>query len=140
VSAREQLLAYTTNAWSEDDLLNETVGLALTWRWAVHHGRAARTKKGWRTAITGMPGFPDLVLAKAGVVLVRELKSHKGRQQGEQLAWAQSFTPGWREQRLEIPDSELAVFFDVWRPEHWRSRIVPTLTMPMQQLLRGGRE
>ena len=132
------LLDYTTDLWSEDDLLDEVVKTAMAFRWAVCHFRPARTRNGFRTAIQGHVGFPDLVIAKAGVVLIRELKSAKGRVSSEQFAWAQSLVPGWKEHRLDIPDDELSVLFDVWRPEHWRSRIVPTLTMPARRLCDRG--
>jgi len=135
VVVRADLAGYTTDLWSEDDLLREVVGLAMRTRWAVCHFRAAHTRKGYRTAIQGHTGFPDLVIAKAGVTLIRELKSSKGRVQQEQLGWAQSFVPGWREHRDGVPEDELAVLFDVWRPQHWLTRIVPTLTMPIEQLV-----
>lgn len=55
--------------------------------WLVHHARPAKTAKGWRTPIMGDPGFLDLVLARAGVVIIAELKSDKGKPTKEQEAW-----------------------------------------------------
>lgn len=55
------------------------------WRWV--HFRPARTGHGWRTALSGYPGFPDVVAAKAGRVIFAELKSEEGRQTAEQSSW-----------------------------------------------------
>ena len=55
--------------------------------WLVHHGRPARTNAGWRTAVSGNVGFPDLVLARNGVVLFLELKSERGRLTPDQTGW-----------------------------------------------------
>lgn len=113
---------------NETELLDQTIELAMLNRWAVCHFRPARTRSGWRTAIQGHIGFPDLVLARNGAVLFRELKGPKGALSPEQRDWARQIvgssgpvtTPpdGWR----------MLAVFDLWRPADWDALIVPTLT------------
>lgn len=115
---------------TETELLDATIDLATLCRWAVCHFRPARTKNGYRTAIQGHIGFPDLVLARDGIVLFRELKGPKGRVSSEQRDWGHQIQPGWLEMRANIPDDPMRLRFDVWRPEHWDTIIVPTLRTP----------
>lgn len=98
---------------SEDALLARVLDTAMLYGWRVHHGRPCRTAKGWRTAITGNPGFPDLVLARDGVVLLRELKSDTGRVEPEQATWLAAVGP----------------LGGVWRPRDW-DVIVAELSTP----------
>jgi hypothetical protein len=51
--------------------------------------------------MSGDPGFPDLVLARGGVVLHVELKSEKGKVRPEQSEWL----------------AELGG--EIWRPSDW---------------------
>lgn len=71
--------------------------------WKVTHFRPARTAAGYRTAVQGDIGFPDLVLARRGVVIVAELKTARGKPTDEQEVWL-----------AELGD--LAV---LWRPADW---------------------
>jgi hypothetical protein len=111
--------------WSEDDLLNNTVELAMTCRWAVNHGRPARTADGrWRTPIMGHKGFPDLVLARAGLVLFRELKGYDkrgrlGKLSGEQRDWGKQLDPLWSPDRGAEQWASGGPVFDVWTPDDW---------------------
>lgn len=61
--------------------------LAAIRGWKRVHVRAARTERGWRTAYEGDSGLPDMILARAGRVLLVELKSTTGRPTVEQAAW-----------------------------------------------------
>jgi hypothetical protein len=84
----------------------QVIDLAHLHRWRVAHFRPARTtvggKETWRTAVSADgAGFPDLVLARNGVVLFRELKSDHGKASPDQLAWL------------------LAVRGAIWRPADW---------------------
>jgi hypothetical protein len=97
---------------SEDDLLRHIVDLARLHHWLIHHCRPARTATGWRTAITGHAGFPDLVLAKPGRLVVAELKSQTGRLSPEQDVWAGMLTL--------IPGVEAYL----WRPADWLGGVV----------------
>ena len=112
---------------NEQELLDDTIDLAMRCKWACCHFRPARTRRGWRTAIQGHIGFPDLVLARAGVVLFRELKGDRGRLSSEQRDWGKQIDPWWWG---EVGSSERLVLgaFDVWRPSDWTPLIVPTLT------------
>lgn len=56
--------------------------------WLVVHFRPAMTQRGrWITPMAGDAGFPDLVLAKGGRVLIAELKSDSGKPTAAQKAW-----------------------------------------------------
>lgn len=46
--------------------------------WMRHHQRPGFTRQGYRTAITGDVGFPDLVLARRSEILHFEVKSADG--------------------------------------------------------------
>lgn len=109
--------------WSEDDLLNNTVQLAMYHRWAVFHPLPALRADGrWRTATKGHKGFPDLVLARAGLVLFRELKGYDKRGRlgvvsPEQRDWGRQLDPGWQHRIGYTPDTPPP--FDVWTPDDW---------------------
>lgn len=77
--------------------------------WLVHHTRPARTTRGWRTPVTGDPGFPDLVLARQGRVIIAELKRDGGRLAPEQCRWLDHLGPAMR----------WPVMVVVWRPGDW---------------------
>jgi hypothetical protein len=72
---------------SEADLQQRIIDYARLRAWHVMHTRPAKTDKGWRTPITGDVGFPDLVLARRGVVWFFEVKSTKGRATADQDGW-----------------------------------------------------
>lgn len=115
---------------SEAQFLDRVVDLAERTGWAVHHDRPARRAGAkWATAIQGHAGFPDLVLARRGVVLFRELKGYQasgriGRLSSEQRDWAAQLAGPARYE----PHDRLTALFDVWTPDDWDPVIVPTLT------------
>lgn len=78
-------------AMKEADLLKAIVKAARLYGWMVHHDLPVTTwRKGearTRTAVMGDPGFPDLVLARAGEVIIVELKTETGRFQPGQKEW-----------------------------------------------------
>jgi len=115
---------------NETELLDQTVELAILNRWAVCHFRPARTRTGWRTAIQGHIGFPDIVISRRGVTLFRELKGPKGSLSPEQRDWARQINgdPHWTELGRRVDDSVRTDLFDVWRPADFEPLIVPTLT------------
>lgn len=81
-----------------------TVIEAAQWYgWIVHHGRPARTEKGWRTAVQGLAGFPDLVLARRGRVILAELKTDRAQPSLNQRRWLAELGPNGR----------------LWRPVDW---------------------
>lgn len=74
---------------SEQDFQRTVIDYAILRGWRVMHTRPAQTLHGWRTPVEGHAGFPDLVLAREGVVLIRELKRHgrRGYVSKDQRAW-----------------------------------------------------
>lgn len=63
---------------TEAELLANVRALARQLGWKSYHTHDSRRSE---------PGFPDLVLARPGRVLVRELKSERGYLTKPQLAW-----------------------------------------------------
>ncbi len=72
---------------SERDFIDAVIHEAHQRGWFVHHDRPAWTAMGYRTAIQGEPGFPDLVLLKGEQLLYWELKAKNGRVSPTQKAW-----------------------------------------------------
>lgn len=76
-------------AMTENELLQEVKKLAKLYHWKLAHFRPAMTSKGWRTAIEGNVGFPDVVLARQHPpgFITMELKSETGKLTSEQADW-----------------------------------------------------
>ena len=56
------------------------------------HFRPAMVKGGWRTALSGDPGFPDVVaIGVDGLQKVAELKTLRGKVTPEQQVWLDRF-------------------------------------------------
>jgi hypothetical protein len=92
---------------SEAQFTSAVIELAKYRQWMVCHFRPARTARGWRTAIEGDKGFPDLVMARKGRVIFAELKVGRGKMSAEQEAWS----------------SELNGEFYLWYPADIRETI-----------------
>lgn len=92
----------------ERDFQAQVIELARMTGWRVAHFRPAMDSKGrWKTAVAGDgAGFPDLVLARPGKLLFRELKSNTGKVEPEQVAWGDA---------LRAAGADWAV----WRPRDW---------------------
>jgi hypothetical protein len=102
---------------SEDDLLKAVIELAEWLGYRKCHFRPARTRKGWRTAIVGDPGWPDVAIAGHGRFILAELKSDSGAPTKEQETWHAAL----REAGIEVC---------VWSPADWESgRIAELLHM-----------
>lgn len=72
--------------------------------WRVVHIRPAMIRSGrWVTPYEGHPGLPDLVLARAGEVILAELKSDTGKVSKDQGLWLAAAGTRGR----------------VWRPANW---------------------
>ncbi len=108
-------MASNTPTITEADFQRRVIDLARVLGYRVAHFRPARTAKGWRTALTGNPGWPDLVLLKQGRLILAELKSEKGKLAPDQAQWLAelSMVPG--------------VLSVTWRPSDWPI-VVETLT------------
>lgn len=97
---------------TEDDLAAFVIELAQFRGWKVVHFRPARTEHGYRTAVQGDVGSPDLILARRGVVLLVELKAERGRLTPQQKEWAKAIGPYiyrlWKPSDLESIKEVLA--------------------------------
>lgn len=75
-------------AMTEAELQRAIVDAARLNGWLVHHDRPVTDRRGrTRTAVAGDTGFPDLVLARGGVVLFIECKAAHGRYEPGQREW-----------------------------------------------------
>lgn len=84
---------------------------AALYGWKCYHTHDSRKSE---------PGFPDLVLTRAGVVIFAELKTDTGKVTTAQLAW------------LSALEQCPGVQAHVWRPRDW-PQVLRTLQQP-----RGG--
>lgn len=90
---------------TEDQYQRRVIDAARAHGWHVAHVRPARTTKGWRTPYEGDTGLPDLILARAGTVLLAEIKTDRGRT---------TFQPGQREWLAAA-----GVHGRLWIPAEW---------------------
>jgi hypothetical protein len=77
----------------ESDFTRTVIDIARTYKWKVSHFLPAPTAKGWRTPVQGDIGFPDLALARDGVLLLAELKARRGKLRPEQIEWRDAIGP-----------------------------------------------
>jgi hypothetical protein len=94
---------------TESDLQRQVIELAQWHKWLVFHPLPAMHRGRWVTATQGDTGFPDLVLARRGVVLFRELKTDTGRLSPAQQRWAEHLPDWgvWRPRDLDAIRDEL---------------------------------
>lgn len=93
---------------SEASFQASVIDLAHLQGWLVHHTRPAMNRRGqWATPIQGDPGWPDLVLVRAGHLIIRELKAEGARPSAEQWVW------------LEALESVGHIETGIWRPSDW---------------------
>lgn len=83
--------------------------------WRVHAERASRTASGRHaTAIKGHKGWPDLVLAREGIVIVAELKRKPNKVEDDQRAWLSQLNAAvptfvwWVPEQLDMVTAALA--------------------------------
>ena len=73
-------------------LQEQILDLAKIYGWRRAHFRPARTKWGYRTAVSGEgAGFPDLLLLRGDRMLAWECKSQYEKTTPEQDAWLAAF-------------------------------------------------
>jgi len=92
---------------SEAAWTGRVIDIAQLHGWRVAHFRPAQTAKGWRTPMQGHVGFPDLVLARDGDVLLAELKVGRNKLRSEQQLWADAIGDQFRLWRPEDSDAVL---------------------------------
>lgn len=99
----------TARPMSEADLQRQVIETAQWHGWLVFHPLPAMHRGRWVTATQGDTGFPDLVLARRGVVLFRELKTDTGRVPPDQQRWAEHLPDWgvWRPRDLDAIRAEL---------------------------------
>lgn len=114
----------TPDPMDEAELLGAVVEMARLFKWQVHHDRPARTQQGWRTAIIGHAGFPDLVLARQGRILFFEVKTMRGVLEAPQGRWAVALGGSGVEERDWERVLDGSGSYAVLRPAHWRSGMV----------------
>jgi hypothetical protein len=92
---------------SESEFLDQVIQLARIRGWRSAHFRPAKTRDGWRTAVSGDgAGWPDLFLIRGAEMLVAELKVGNRQLTGDQIIWLAAFRDAG------VPAFE-------WRPENW---------------------
>ena len=72
---------------TESQFTGQVIRLAMLFGWQVCHFRPAKTAKGWRTAIQGHAGSPDIIAARNGRVIGAELKVGRNKPTEDQLLW-----------------------------------------------------
>jgi hypothetical protein len=77
---------------------------AFGWRWT--HFRPARTGTGWRTPLSGSPGYPDISAVRGERILFVELKAANGKLRDEQRSWLSALGAAGAEVHC-------------WRPGDW---------------------
>lgn len=95
----------------ERDLQKGVIDVAKILGYRVMHARPAWTGKGYRTAIQGHAGFPDLCIVGNGRLLFRELKAGKGTLSSEQAEWIRA---------LEAAGADVGV----WTDEDWSAGLI----------------
>jgi len=94
---------------SEQAFTDQVVQLAMICGWRVCHFRPAKTARGYRTAIQGHKGFPDIVAAKNGRIIFAELKVGRNRPSDDQVEWLAA---------LQCQHASRTEVY-VWYPHHW---------------------
>ena len=95
---------------SEADWTRTVTDIATLYGWIWAHFRPAQTAKGWRTPMSGHTGFPDLVLARDGDVLLVELKQDGKYPRPDQRLWLAHLGPHgcvWRPADLDTVTARL---------------------------------
>ena len=82
---------YAEKTKNERELTDLVVSLCDEGGWLCHHDRPAKTDKGWRTAIQGDAGMPDIIALRGNRLLVAELKHGRNKPTPEQELWLEAF-------------------------------------------------
>jgi hypothetical protein len=104
---------------TEAQLQAAVIELAGLLGFMAAHFRPAQVGGRWVTAMAGNPGFPDCVFAKAGRVILAELKAAGRSPTGEQRRWLEAL--GGETSVSAWDEGEGGVDVYVWRPSDWTS-------------------
>lgn len=114
---------------SEDDFQTRIIQTAKLNGWRVTHFRAVKMSSGrWAVPLQGDAGFPDLALARDGVVILAELKkSRTEKARDGQVEWLRAIGPAIG--RLWCPEDWQAIVSELSRSAT-RSRAMPPCCNP----------
>ena len=87
---------WVSESMSESMFQHEVVRFASQQGWLVHYDIPAHRHGMLRTQSGGDNGYPDLTLARNGVVLHVELKAQAGSFQANQKEWRDAIGASWR--------------------------------------------
>lgn len=91
---------------TEAEFQQRVIDTARLHHWRIAHFRPAPTRSGrWSTPMQGDRGWPDLVLAKPGRLIIAELKTDHGKLGPGQQDWL----------------TVLAPHAQLWRPADWEA-------------------
>lgn len=94
---------------TEDEWQAKVIDTAVWLQWTWCHIPTVQLVDGrYVTTYEGDGGLPDLILARRGVVLLRELKTDRGRPSKKQMKWLDNGAK-------------------IWRPRDWDSVVLPEL-------------
>lgn len=96
----------------ESDYEDVIIQAADTLGYRAHTQRAAFTKDGFRTAIKGHVGWPDLFIVGYGRVFVYELKRKPNGPTSDQLAWIALLKQAGIDARVAYVPEELQAILD----------------------------
>jgi hypothetical protein len=105
------MTAQLLGATSEAELQQAVVDLARLNGWLIFHTLDSRGSAA---------GFPDLVLVRAGQLVVAELKTETGRVHPEQQTWLDALA-GVEQACQEAHHDMCGVDTHIWRPSDWPS-------------------
>jgi hypothetical protein len=89
---------------SERAFQSSVATLARLHQWRHAHFRAAWTPNGYRVAMAGDIGFPDLTLTRNGRLVFAELKADGGRLRPDQELWLEALRKTCAEVYLWTPN------------------------------------
>lgn len=103
---------------TEKELQDAVVDCAHRFHWRVaHFTRARQGDRHFTPVAYDGKGFPDLVLARRGIVIFAELKSGKGVLGRDQADWLDEL---WSKRHDPVPTHTIAV----WTPADWQTGVI----------------
>lgn len=123
MSARAKL----DKATLEADFQAQVISLAKIRGWRVFHALPVQRASDGKhmTAFAGDAGFPDLVLARSGRIVVAELKREGEKPRDDQMAWLSELAGAvWRHELHAVAvsldkEAKPTVYVAVWHPSDW---------------------